>query len=101
MNTLYHGASFPPEEGGFGPINHTFPFTPVELHEGYILGKERIITKVSGLYGWGDPSSHEVHVFNEKGEEATDFKAPWVKRNGQTFTELRIAEGWSAAIIRR
>ncbi|MBI4025177.1 MAG: hypothetical protein HY360_09365 [Verrucomicrobia bacterium] len=81
--------------------SYMFPITPMELHEGCILGKERIITKLSGFYGWGDPSSHEVHVFNEKGEEQPDFKTPLVKRNGQTFTELRIAEGWSAAIIRK
>ena len=80
---------------------YMFPITPMELHEGYIIGKERIITKKSGLYGWGDNSNHEVHVFNEKGEEVPDFTSPVVRKQGQTFTELRIAEGWSAAILRR
>ncbi|MBI4024200.1 MAG: hypothetical protein HY360_04410 [Verrucomicrobia bacterium] len=80
---------------------YMFPITPMELHEGYILGKERIITKVSGLYGWNDASSHEAHVFNEKGEEVADFKTPLVRKDGKTFTELRLAEDWSAAILRR
>jgi hypothetical protein len=78
-----------------------FPTTPLELHEGYLLGKERIVTKVSGLFGWGDRSQHEVHVFDAEGREVKDFKAPTVVRDGQTYTELRIAEDWSAAIIRR
>jgi len=45
-----------------------FPITPMELHEGYIIGKERIVTNRSGLFGWGDNSKHEVHVFNEEGK---------------------------------
>jgi hypothetical protein len=81
--------------------SYMFPITPLELHEGYIIGKERILTKVSGLYGWGDKSKHEVHVFNDKGEEVADYTAPLVTRGSQTWTELRIAEGWSAAIIRK
>jgi len=77
-----------------------YPITPLELHEGYIIAKERILTNRSGLFGWGDASKHEVHVFDDTGREVRDFKAPTVERNGATFTELRIAEGWSAAIVR-
>lgn len=78
-----------------------YPITPVELHEGYIIGKERILTNRSGLFGWGDRSKHEVHVFDDTGREVPNFKAPTVERDGATFTELRIAEGWSAAIVRK
>ncbi len=31
---------------------YVFPFTPIELHPGYLLGKERIIAVHSGNYGW-------------------------------------------------
>jgi hypothetical protein len=31
---------------------YVFPFTPIELHSGYLLGQERIITIHSGNYGW-------------------------------------------------
>ncbi len=78
-----------------------FPITPLELHEGYIIGKERIVTNRSGLFGWGDKSKHEVHVFDDSGREVLDFKAPTVVKDGKTFTELRLAEDWSAAIIRK
>lgn len=78
-----------------------YPITPVELHEGYIIGKERILSNRSGLFGWGDASQHEVHVFDDTGREVPGFKAATVERNGATFTELRIAEGWSAAIVRK
>jgi hypothetical protein len=80
---------------------YMFPITPMELHEGYIIGKERIVTNRSGLFGWGDNSKHEVHVFNDQGKEVENSNAPTVVRDGKTFTELRLAEDWSAAIVRR
>jgi len=80
---------------------YMYPITPIELHEGYIMGRERIITKKSGLFGWGDGSAHEVHVFDDTGREVDDFEAPLVEKDGMTYTELRIAEDWSAGIVRR
>jgi cellulose/xylan binding protein with CBM9 domain len=80
---------------------YMYPITPMELHEGYIIGQERIITKKSGLYGWGGDATHEVHVFNADSVEVEGFDAPLVTRDGKTYTELRIGEDWSAAIIRK
>ncbi|HHX40114.1 MAG TPA: hypothetical protein GX715_09135 [Armatimonadetes bacterium] len=77
-----------------------FPFTPVELQEGYVIGKERILANRSGLYGWDDASRHEVHIFDREGRETTKFPARQVEREGKTFTELRIPKGYTAAIIR-
>jgi hypothetical protein len=81
--------------------HYMFPITPVELHEGYIVGQERIITNRSGLFGWGDSSRHEVYVFDDRGREVPSFKAATVVRDGMTLTELRLPEDYSAAIVRR
>ena len=78
---------------------HMYPITPLELHEGWIAGQERIITKRSGLFGWGDQSRHEVHAYDENGRELRDFNSPLVQRDGTNFSELRLAEGWSAVVI--
>ena len=80
---------------------YMYPITPLELHEGYIIGNERIITNRSGLFGWGDNSKHEVHVFNDEGREVEGFEAPLITLEDKTCTELRIGEDWSAAIIRK
>ncbi|NUP98367.1 MAG: hypothetical protein HUU35_00790 [Armatimonadetes bacterium] len=80
---------------------YMFPITPVELREGTVVGTDRIITRRSGLHGFGDASTHEVHVFNDQGVEVPEFKAPTVTRDGKTYTELRLAEDWSAAILRK
>jgi hypothetical protein len=97
---------------GVVPTYHTlteymFPFTPVELHEGYVIGKERIITNRSGVFGWGDSSKQEVHVFDNTGREVDlkNIKSPTViktyEKDGKTWTDIRIGEGWSAAILRK
>ena len=86
-----------------------FPITPIELHEGYILGEERILTNRSGVFGWGDSSTFECHLFDRKGFEVTDpsqkstlFKEVTLKEYpGNTFAEVRIPQGFSAAIVRK
>lgn len=82
-----------------------FPVTPLELHEGFILGRERILTNRSGLFGWGDGSRHEVHLFDEEGREVPPKEregfVKTVLQEGRTFTELRLPEGWSAAVVRQ
>lgn len=80
---------------------YMFPITPMELHKGYIIGKEKIITKVSGLYGWNDASWLTAHVYDDKGWPVPGFKAPVVKKDGKNFIELRLPEDWSAVIIRK
>jgi hypothetical protein len=80
--------------------SYMFPATPVELGEGYLIARERIVTNRSGLYGWGDAARHQVHVFDDQGREVPDFKAPTVVQDGLTFTELRLPEDYSAAILR-
>jgi hypothetical protein len=80
---------------------YMYPITPVELHEGYIIGRERILTNRSGLFGWGDDSRHEVHVFDDSGVEAIGYNAPELVLDGRTYSEIRIGEGWSAAVVRR
>jgi hypothetical protein len=54
---------------------HLFPFTPMELHAGYLLGQERIVATHSGNYGW--PARHalvRVRHFDQTGKlTTTDF----------------------------
>jgi hypothetical protein len=80
--------------------SYMYPITPVELHEGFIIGRERIITRRSGSFGWGDASQCEVYVFDQDGREVSKFSAPTIRRDGKTYTELRLPEYWSAALVR-
>lgn len=85
----------------FHLVQYMYPITPMELHGGYIIGEERIISRVSGIFGWNDASIHEVHVFDDTGREVEGFQAPKLSEDGKTWTELRLAEDWSAVIVRQ
>jgi len=88
------------------PTRHTlttymFPITPIELHKGYVIGEERILTKESGMFGWADASEFEVHVFDRVGKETDKIKVPRVVKNGKACAEVRIPEGYAVAIVRK
>ena len=79
---------------------HMFPATPIELHEGYILCKERILTNRSGNFGWGDRSGFAIHVYDREGRATDGKEARAFEKDGRTWAEIRIPEGYSAAIVR-
>ena len=78
-----------------------FPITPIELGHGYIIAKERILTNTSGRFGWGDDSDFDVAVFNERGKRTDTIDVPRRIIDGKSFAEVRIAEGYAVALIRK
>jgi hypothetical protein len=67
MACLPHGTNLNVE--GDEITRHLFPFTPIELHAGYMLGQERIITTHSGNYGWpGQKVLVQVCHFDKDGK---------------------------------
>ena len=78
-----------------------YPFTPVELHKGYLIGEERIITKNSGLFGWGDNSDFEAVVFGTDGQVTDRYPVKKVMLDGKTYAEVRIPGNCAAVIIRK
>jgi hypothetical protein len=84
----YHIEDIPPGQGEYGPVNHMFPITPVALHKGWIEGKERIITAVSGKYHWPYSAAPKVHCFNIMGQE---IAAPGI-------TTSKTVNGWQVKV---
>ena len=80
---------------------YMFPFTPIELHSGYLIGQERILTNRSGLFGWGDLSQFEVHAFDRVGKETDTIQVPRIIRDRKAYAEVRIPGGYSVAIVRK
>jgi len=68
----YYNTEIPesgPGSGEYGPINHMFPITPIEIHEGWILGKERVISARSIAFDWHKQGRPLVHIFDLAGRE--------------------------------
>ena len=79
-----------------------YPFTPVELHSGWLVGEERILTCVSGEFVWrGENPEVDVFVFDGLGREVKGY--PFGKRDsalGRVFS-LELKPDYAAAIVKR
>lgn len=76
-----------------------FPFTPIELHSGYLLGRERIIAAHSGNYGWpGERCLVQVRHFNTQGKPTGKAFPTVIGQEARTAVEL--AEG-EAVVLER
>ncbi len=100
----YYSTDFPSEDrdgrpgGEFGPVNHMYPFTPVELHQGWVLGKERLITCVSGDYTWPGDTEPKVLQFDSRGRERP-ADATITKCDGGYRVSVKLRDWWEIAII--
>ena len=81
---------------------HSFPFTPIELNEGYLIAQERIITSKSGIFGWKDGAEAAVFAYNEKGEPMLDEGMVAHKvQDGRHSYEIRMPEGRLVILVRK
>lgn len=100
--SYFYWTDFPadgPLGGGYGPMNNFFPFTPVELHEGWVLGKERLVTCVSGEFFWPNENQPTVLQFDRVGRERTPT-ADIVKTDGGYRINVRLDDWWEIAVIK-
>jgi hypothetical protein len=101
MLYYYYATEFPAdgERGGeFGPVNHMFPFTPVELHQGWVRGKERLITCVSGTFPWNHTAKPGVFQFDDRGrDKASD--AGIEGEPGNWHVTLNLRDWHEAAVV--
>lgn len=73
---------------------YSFPFTPIEVHAGYLLGQERLTACHSGSYGWpGERCLVQVRHFGTHGKLSDkDFPTLVTAREGRTQVDLRDNE---------
>ena len=79
---------------------YMYPITPVELHAGYIIGKERILTNRSGYYSFGGKENAELHFFDADGKEVKRA-AEKVVKNNKNYYKVVLAENESCAIVKK
>ena len=70
-----------------------FPFTTIEIHAGYMLGKERIVATHSGNYGWhGTRSLAQVRHFNKVGKLTNVDFVTTINKEARTDVTLNAKE---------
>ena len=77
-----------------------FPFTPIEIHSKWLMGKERILTCISGEFGWyGSRQLAEIFVYDKSGKPTGDYSAEFFADNGEIRVRLLLKPGQCAAIL--
>jgi hypothetical protein len=98
---LYYGHHYvrEPEEWNF--FEPMFPFTPVELHEGVLIGTDRIVTATSGRFGFPDGAEAEVYVVGSDGLRVEEPDVQEVVEEGNRLYEIRIPGDQFAIVVRK
>jgi hypothetical protein len=97
----YYGTRIPesgPGAGGYGPINHMFPFTPVELHSGWLVGRERTISCVSGTMPFLGTDRPVVRVFDLRGMPVQTDPVIY-RKDGRWRVDLKLRDWSQIAVI--
>ena len=78
-----------------------YPITVQEIHSNYIKGKERLVTALSGIYGWRDEEDlHFTHFYDAGGREVPAGFLTTVDASG-VRTRVRIKDGKEMAIVKK
>ncbi|MBT4823519.1 MAG: hypothetical protein HON70_47895, partial [Lentisphaerae bacterium] len=97
--SLYYYYSRPPQP--YPTITqHMFPFTPIQLHRGWLLGKERILTAVPGTFTFGDTVPVRVYWYDAAGKLTMRTGTERIE-NGRRLVRLPLAQDEMAAIERK
>ena len=87
-----------PGAGEYGALNHMFPFTPVELHAGWLVGRERIITAKSGTFVWDHREKPVCLLFDLKGR-SRPYDAQITRRGSAWEVTVKLADWNEIAVI--
>ena len=98
----YHYQTEIPESGAgagdYGAINHMFPITVEEIHGGWVSGKERIVTCVSGTFTWKGSRKPGVLVFDLNGRPV-EARAEFIAKAGAWTVSLKLRDWAEIAVI--
>ena len=86
-----------PGSGEYGIFNRMFPITPVELREGAMIGRERIVTAVSGAFPWQGDAEPVVSGFDLNGRPVP-VKSE-AKRAAHGWTVMITLEDWENVAV--
>lgn len=81
-------------------VEHMYPITFESIHAGTVRGKERIVTRKAGVYGWpGDRSLHAVYLYDARGALTRQAAVTTVDPAG-VRTRLDLGPEQSAAVVK-
>jgi hypothetical protein len=98
---VYYGWQYLREPATWNFTDVMYPITPVELHDGVVLGVERILTSRSGCFGWPDGAAATVYVVDAKGNRVVAGMVREIHKNDRRFYEIRMPGDHFAILVKR
>jgi hypothetical protein len=98
---LYYGHYYFRDPAPWNFTSVMFPITPELIGPGYVLGRERIHTAVSGCFAFPDGAAADVYVVNANGERVTEGMVSEVSEKGQRLYEIRMPSDHFAIMVRK
>jgi len=81
-------------------LQDIYPIHPAELHCGYVIGKDKIITCVSGDYGFGDGSDLAVKLYDPAGLHIPGRVVPIHTTEQGRLARVELRRGEMAIVFR-
>lgn len=98
---LYYGHTYYDDPAPWNFTEAMFPITPAELHEGVVLGEERIHAARSGRFGWPDGAPADVYVVDAQGVRVAAPNVKDVVEEGRRLYEIRMPGDHFAVLVKR
>jgi len=87
-------------ETGGNILQDLYPITPLELHCGYVIGREKIVTCTSGTYGFRDRSRLHVRCYDAAGFRLPERDRTVEPGEADTVASVILGDGELAIIFR-
>jgi hypothetical protein len=97
---VYYGHYYNRDPATWNFTTVMFPITPEQIGPGYVLGRERIHTTLSGRFGFPDGAAADVYVVNANGER-TEGMSQEVTESGKRRYEIRMPGDHFAILVKR
>ena len=105
LRALYEGLTTSPYHTAYkhrqddNPVSAMWPIAYREMRRGVVIGENKIVTAVSGHFGFGDASKLAVRFYNQDGLR-TRREFPQVVKDGKNYVSVKLKTGEIAVIDR-
>ena len=97
---VYYGHYYSRDPAPWNFTSVMFPITPEQIGPGYVLGRERIHTAVSGRFGFTDGAAADVYVVNANGERVTAGLVSEEREGDRRLYAIRMPSDHFAILVR-
>jgi hypothetical protein len=98
---VYYGHTFDREAPKWSFTSILYPITPMEIYEGVVVGRERIHTIRSGVFGWADKALADVHIINENGDRLARSEVDRLASRIGGLYHVRLPQDHFAVLVKR